>query len=678
MHKPIAERATTLAGVANRAQEPGPGIHSRHVRRHLSRTLGPLLLFCVLALVWSYPLVFHLSDRIPGETVGDNVVFLWNLWWMRQAGTSFFFTPLLFAPFGSDLSLHTHTALQGAIASTLLRRVSLIPAQNVLIIATLARNGFAAYLLALDRTKDTAAALVAGLVFGGSSYVAAHLLGHFNLISVWTLPLAVLCVLRTLERRSLVWSALTGLCFVSVAYTDYYYTVYDLLISAGLIVSGTGVMRVTLRPKPLSPRMRGAIAVLLATIAVFVATIAMTGGFDRTILGVRVRATDAGNLPTAAWAIVLLALGLRVRPMLEFGTRSDLSLLMQRLQLLRMAALVFVVGTLPLIVHIAGLWLAGDYSAPSHFWRSGPTGVDLSTLVLGNPFHPLTGGWTTAAYNRWGLDRVDGMGWIGVIPTAFLLWGITNVRSSVVVRRTVFGGAVFFLWSLGPWLTIAGVNTGLMLPANVFGLLPILSNARMPGRAIVVTILAAALLGARWVANAPTLRRRTFAWGLGLLLIAECLPAPFPLVRLETPALYSTIRASEPGAVLELPMGLRDGLALEGGFDDSVLVHQMTHGRPLVGGFAARLAPSIKRGYADMPVVRSLLRLSDASHHDPDPRDLALSRDEVTASLRAVSIRFVVLDRARVSPQLMAFIESFIPLTLVQREGQRDLFTIAQ
>ena len=147
MHKPIAERATTLAGVANRAQEPGPGIHSRHVRRHLSRTLGPLLLFCVLALVWSYPLVFHLSDRIPGETVGDNVVFLWNLWWMRQAGTSFFFTPLLFAPFGSDLSLHTHTALQGAIASTLLRRVSLIPAQNVLIIATLALNGFAAMLV---------------------------------------------------------------------------------------------------------------------------------------------------------------------------------------------------------------------------------------------------------------------------------------------------------------------------------------------------------------------------------------------------------------------------------------------------------------------------------------------------------------------------------------------------
>ena len=79
---------------------------------------------------------------------------------------------------------------------------------------------------------------------------------------------------------------------------------------------------------------------------------------------------------------------------------------------------------IPILLGTLRLWLSGDYIAPTHFWRSGPGGIDLLTLALGNPFHPLTGGWTSSAYQRFGIDRIEGIGWLGILPTLFLVLGV--------------------------------------------------------------------------------------------------------------------------------------------------------------------------------------------------------------------------------------------------------------
>ena len=116
---------------------------------------------------------------------------------MREAlgsGERFFSTPYLFAPFGTDLTLHTHTALNAFAGATLLERLPPLAAMNVTILASLFLNGFCAYLLAWRITRDAGAAAIAGLVFGGSPYLAAHLNGHFNLTTAWTLPLFALAV----------------------------------------------------------------------------------------------------------------------------------------------------------------------------------------------------------------------------------------------------------------------------------------------------------------------------------------------------------------------------------------------------------------------------------------------------------------------------------------------------
>ena len=41
--------------------------------------------FSFLSLVLTWPLAAHISTHVPGAGIGDNVTFLWNFWWMREA-----------------------------------------------------------------------------------------------------------------------------------------------------------------------------------------------------------------------------------------------------------------------------------------------------------------------------------------------------------------------------------------------------------------------------------------------------------------------------------------------------------------------------------------------------------------------------------------------------------------
>lgn len=353
----------------------------------------------LLAVVPTWPLVQQLSTSLPGEGIGDNVAFLWNFWWMRQAGTSFFFASGLFAPYGVDLALHTHTALQGAVAATLLGRLDVVTAQNVVIIATLVLNGLCTYAFAWNRTRSIGGALVAGAIVAASPFVSAHLLGHFNLINVWPIPLAILASLRALETQSMKWSIAAGVMLAVLAYTDYYYLVYCLVVLAGLVLWRTGILAVTFHPRSLSRRARFALLVPLVLIAALSAAIVMSGGVDTTFAGVRVRASQPGNLLAAGWLLAAVAAWKRWRPSMRLD-RTRWHDVVGDLQTFLPGAAAFAVLVSPILVHATVLVAAGDYSAPAHKWRSGPGGIDLLTLFIGSPFNAATGRWTQSVYEH--------------------------------------------------------------------------------------------------------------------------------------------------------------------------------------------------------------------------------------------------------------------------------------
>src|SRR4029077_15418332 len=109
------------------------------------RTIAVALGFIPSAVVWTFPLCLHLSSHLPGPGIGDNAAFLWNFWWMRTAlasGSDYFHTTYLFAPIGTDLTLHTHTALAAFAGATVLKGLPLAAALNVTTLAGLSLNGF--------------------------------------------------------------------------------------------------------------------------------------------------------------------------------------------------------------------------------------------------------------------------------------------------------------------------------------------------------------------------------------------------------------------------------------------------------------------------------------------------------------------------------------------------------
>jgi hypothetical protein len=71
-------------------------------------------------------------------------------------GLETFDCPYLFAPFGTSLVLHTHTALQSTLGATVLGRLPTVRAHNVVLLAGLAANGVAAYALAFYHLRRVA------------------------------------------------------------------------------------------------------------------------------------------------------------------------------------------------------------------------------------------------------------------------------------------------------------------------------------------------------------------------------------------------------------------------------------------------------------------------------------------------------------------------------------------
>jgi hypothetical protein len=317
--------------------------------------------------------------------------------------------------------------------------------------------------------------------------------------------------------------------------------------------------------------------------------------------------------------------------------------------------------------------------------------VDLATLVLGSPFHPVWGAGVQGLYERIGINTIESTAWLGVAPLALAAWVVrrhwrskptvmstSDSARSRLVRQCVFIGTVFFVWALGPHLMVWGTNTGMILPQALLRYVPLVNNARMPGRAMVLAHLALAMLAALAWTDLRGRWRHSGRWlvAIAFLIVAENVPAPFPLLALNRPAVYETLRdRTEPGVVCELPLGVRDGFGVRGTFDERVLFYQTIHGRPLVGGFVARLPAHVEAAYEADPLIADLLRLSSAgAAADVDRAPPAA--DVVAASLRANGIRWIVVNRERASPRLLEYVKEVLPLTALAQDDERSLYFV--
>lgn len=637
------------------------------------RTLLTLLAFVVLAIGLTWPLAVELDTSIPGGTAGDNVAFLWSFWWARVAlagPDALLQSPYLFFPYGADLALHTHAFFGALVGATVLSPFSIVTAHNVIVIGSVALNGWCAYLLAHRVTGHQAAAFVAGIYFAWSPYFAGHLPGHLNLVQAWMLPLFILLALRAFEASSLMTAAAAGLVLAATLWSDYYYTAYLACFVAVFLLTRWVTLRWTARPASAAGWIDRSVLVVCGLLLLVVIAIRVTGGGVFTVWGVRVSATTGLPPLTAMWTLGFIWLWRRWRVVPRVGLKNAGSPALD-VAVLTSMGVTAAVATLPLLLEALRLLQADAYVTPPGFLRSAAGGVDPLSLVFGNPFNTFWGGWSERLYALADIDIVENTAWIGVAGILVLATTrvLTRVPGHAVLWRTT--ALVFFVWSLGPYLRVLGENTGLYLPAALLRLMPVLDSLRMPGRAIVMTYLSLAVLLAVVLARLPRPRLRIWLAIIALILV-DFVALPLPVLRLDRPAVYVALRDMPSGGVLELPIGIRDGFGEYGALDHRVLYYQSLHGKPMAGGFVARMTADVENGHLESPLFGPLLRLSDGDILDPDAR--ATLEREATARIAEQGFRYIVIRHNAPSPlhELVASLGAR-PVT---RDDERTLFDL--
>jgi hypothetical protein len=641
-----------------------------------AKAAAVVLGFAAAAIALTWPLGLHLGDAIPGDGAGDNIACLWNFWWMRHAlatPDAFFHTNYLFYPFGTDLVLHTHTALNAFIGATVLGRFTVVEAQNIVILATDALNGIAAYWLAWKITRDTQASVVAGVVFMSSPFFAAHLHGHFNLTSAWFIPLYAASILSVFERRTLLATITAGALLAAAMYSDYYAVVFLLVLTLVIVVMRW--QTIDLRADRPMHRLSGIDWALIAAAALALAgatVISATGGGVVALGALRISLMSGHNLRVAFWVLSVVFAWRRWRPSMRVRWTADVS---PRRDLALVAAVVGVmlVASVPVLSAALQQWMRGDYVTQAYTWRSAPSGVDVVSLVAGNPFHPIWGAMVRRLYGVFQIDLIESGAWLGIVPIA-ALYVTRRMSIDRTLRLWLAVAAVFFIWALGPYLLVAGVPTGLWLPELLIRYVPMAANARIPGRAMVMVYLALAVICAIVVSRLRGERGPWFAAVVGFVAAVDFLAAPFPLYQLRPLALYDDIASAASGAVLELPLGLRDGFGESGTFDHEALFYQTIHGKPIAGGFVARLPPSVKQRYDSEAVFRALLELSSRQASEAAAR--LPDRSEIREFLVAQQFAFVVVNTALAPAPLQRFVREQMPLELRKSESGRQLYVV--
>ena len=236
----------------------------------------------------------------------------------------------------------------------------------------------------------------------------------------------------------------------------------------------------------------------------------------------------------------------------------------------------------------AALIAGGDYVTPQQRWLSALEASSWSRSRPATRLHPLYGSMTTRLFERLNIGLIDQTAWIGVVPLAHRPSARSKVgwHTDKVSRRWWPVAAFFLLWAAGPFLHVGGQGTGIVLPQFFIRFLPILENARIPGRAFVMVILAVAILCAIFVARQTLASRRDRApdWVGTRRRPGDPLSALGGADLWTHRTTYGRRRAEGLGA-RTCRSGCRTASAQLGWFDSRSLVRQTYHQRPIVGGY---------------------------------------------------------------------------------------------
>jgi Predicted membrane protein (DUF2079) len=642
------------------------------------------LAYIALALGLTWPLPLYLDTHLTGSPSGDTGVYLWNIWVfgheIAQGRLPFYTSSSLNASptLGPvNLSVHNYTTFANLIALPFVPWLGIVASFNVIYILNVALTGYAMFLLTREVIGRYAESWLAGAIFTASPVLIARGTAHFSLVAAAPLPLFVLMLSRTIKYQRTRDAVVTGLIVAWAGFCDAYYAVFCVLMAAFMLLANTlQVRRPTGEAAPRRLKFVRFVDIAVLIVAGFIVGMTIRGGGPIMMLGLRV------SMRTLYTPVLVLSGLVGLRALLTVGPQFQFRGSLPWLTALKVAAVGMVAIVVPLspVLYAFGERFAFDASIRTPiYWRSSPPGVDLVSFFLPNPNHPLWGGPIQDLIVRLS-ERADGFPeFTASIPFTVLgLLGIAWWRAGWrPVPLPVVGPLFFGLLALGPFIQIAGLNTLVPTPWALLRYVPLIGMARSPSRLAIIAMMGVTILFALALAHVTArypAKRRAILVGMGALLLFELSPMPRPLYSAEVPAIYRTIASdTEVSArVLELPFGVRDGASSLGNFSARTQFYQTAHGKGIIGGYVSRVSMKRKHRYQRIPMLDALITLSEG-------RSLSLvqtQRAEATIErfLTRSRVKYVVVDNALTSPELLAFATRMFGLSKLEESDGRTLY----
>ncbi|NTW01228.1 MAG: hypothetical protein HGA19_07930 [Oscillochloris sp.] len=279
----------------------------------------------------------------------------------------------------------------------------------------------------------------------------------------------------------------------------------------------------------------------------------------------------------------------------------------------------WILGLVPIILAVGGVDAAvlEDWYVRQVFHS-----VSLIDLIAPNIQHPIWGPTATAwlqGLHPFGLETGAGVGL--VITILSLLALARRPRQSWPWAILAFGT---LLLAMGPQLRLTTADSPVPGPFLLLDLIGPFRNSSRPSVFLALTMIALAVLAAEGFASLRDFHPAR--WTIAVLLIAELSVAPWPITSISAASVYHLLNADPiPGAVFDLPPRNNDSVNL---------LKQICHGRPIIGGYLARLPD-----YALSSYPSAFKGLWDAAAPAGDMLEL-----NPAAELATLGIRYVTLD----------------------------------
>jgi hypothetical protein len=168
--------------------------------------LAALALFTIFTLaVFGRPVLTDPTGTcLCAPYSSDPSIYMWAMEWWPHAlthGLNPIITHVIWAPSGVNLAWATSVPSAALLGFPILATAGPVAAYNLLMLSAPVLAAYGAYRLCRHLTGLFWPSLAGAYVFGFSTYMLGHLLGHLNLVSVWPIPFEVLLVLLHLEGR---------------------------------------------------------------------------------------------------------------------------------------------------------------------------------------------------------------------------------------------------------------------------------------------------------------------------------------------------------------------------------------------------------------------------------------------------------------------------------------------